>query len=221
MAVIKRQQFRAIVRTGALEKVLDLLAKEENVTAELANKDATSFMRIYNFGQQLFTYLESDSLLITPPISAEINDLLESWPSSEGSSKWVEMLDIFHDAMPRTGSEWRTLGDRRKSIGSIIYLRPEKYASYIYYHFQLQEEGLKKFNKYFIIGAHENCLFSYYEMPAIVDSWNADRILNSNNSPDNWAELMGEHFRPWSEGLNIEDPWKVMREVYSFSSHSK
>lgn len=220
MAALNRQQFRAIVRANVLEQLLSLVIKEEEAIDELVRKKAISLFKLYHFGDQLFVYLESNSLHKDVPLPQSINALLGDWPASGGNRKWVEMLDIFHDAMPRTGAPWREPNDARTSIGSIIYLRPEKYASYVYYHFQLQEEGLKKFNKYFIIGAHENCLFSYYELPAVIDSWNDDRILQSNNSPDNWAELMGEHFQPWAEGLNIEDPWKVMQEIYSFPSRN-
>jgi len=227
MSLIKRQQFRAIVQAGAVEQVQDLMKKEEDAINNLAKQNGISFLRIYNFGEQLFLYLEGASLIKSVPLPQNINNLLQDWPATKDfdnikdSVKWSEMLDIFHDAMPRNGIKWRDSDNIRTSVGSIIYLRPEKYASYVYYHFQLQEEGLKKFNKYFIIGAHENCLFSYYEIPAVIDPWNEDRLLRSNNSPDNWAELMGEHFQPWAEGLKIDDPWRVMQEVFSFPPINK
>lgn len=220
MTAINRQQFRAIVSAGALEQFLALVNHEKEGIDELVREKSISYLRLYCFGDQLFVYLESKSLHKSVPLPESINALLEDWPASRGKRIWVAMLDIFHDAMPRTEVQWREQNHARKSIGSIIYLRPEKYASYVYYHFQLQEEGFKKFNKYFIIGAHEDCLFSYHELPAVIDPWNSNRILSSNNSPANWAELMGEHFQPWPDGLNIEDPWKAMREIYAFPSRN-
>ena len=68
-----------------------------------------------------------------------------------------------------------------------------------------------------MIGAHENCLFSYQEIPAVVDITNHDRVLSTNNSPENWTELMGEHFQAWPEGLDIEKPWKAMEELFTYS----
>ena len=62
--------------------------------------------------------------------------------------------------------------------------------------------------------------FSYQEIPAVVDITNPDRVLNTNNSPENWTELMGEHFQAWPEGLDIEKPWKAMEELFTYSKVS-
>jgi L-rhamnose mutarotase len=213
-----RQLFRAKYPASQKVNLLEKLSKEEDSIRSTLKTSGVHFAKLFSFENQLFIYLESESLISHLSLGGHFDAHLESWPGLEAPRKWVEMLDIFHDSKPRGDEPWRDFSASRKSIGSIIYLRPEKYASYVFYHFQLQEEGIKKFNKYYLIGAHETCLFSYQEQPAVIDTRHEDRVLNTNLSPDNWAELMGEHFQPWPEGLNIADPWKVMEEVFSFSN---
>ena len=220
MSNIFRHQFRAKIEHASLVVFLDLIgAKRIEIERELENRKVL-ICKLFRFEDQLFVYLESENHLAQFDLPAGINQLLLDWPGQVGNRKFLRMLDIFHDAVPRSETVWREAEPNRKSVGSIVYLRPEKYCSYVFYHFQLQEEGLRKFNKYYLIGAHENCLFSYQEIPAVVDITNHDRVLNTNNSPENWTELMGEHFQAWPEGLGIEKTWKAMEELFTYSKVS-
>ncbi len=216
MLTIFRYQFRAQIRDGAGPAIIQALSAEKNQIDSELLRDAVLFLKIYQFGNQIFVYLESELQISTLNLPKSISDLLCTWPGKIQIRKSVPMMDIFHDGIPRTDAVWRASDVPRKSIGSIIYLRPEKYCSYVFYHFQLQEEGLRKFNKYYLIGAHENCLFSYQEVPAEIDSSNIGSILTTNNSPENWAELMGQHFQPWQEEAGIEIAWKAMDEIYAY-----
>ena len=219
MANIVRHQFKAKIKEGSVEHFADSLQGKK---AEIDNQLAVMrvhFFKVFQFSDLLFIYLESEITLSKFDLPSSFDGMLMDWPGESGNRKFVSMLDIFHDAIPRSESVWRDSGLPRESLGSIVYLRPEKYCSYVFYHFQLQEEGIRKFNKHYVIGAHENCLFSYQELPAVVDNTNHDRVLDTNVSPENWTELMGEHFRPWPEGLDIEKPWKSMKEIFSYSSY--
>lgn len=211
-----RHQFRSRLAISSVESFPALLQSNSEELKGLLISKEMNFVRIFQFKAEVYIYCEG----LQPVTSFDWPDSLlphfEKWPAHSGPRSSVEMMDIFHDAMPRIAEPWRAPGSVRKSVGSIIYLRPEKYASYIFYHFQLQEEGLKRFNKYFIIGANEELLFSYQELPAVVDTFDEGKILNTNNSPENWAELMAEHFAPWSEGLNVDAPWKEMELVFAF-----
>jgi len=214
-----RHQFKAKIQDGSLEVFAKLLReKDGEINSQLARLNV-GFFKLFQFNDLLFIYLESESLLSEFDFPPSFDGMLMDWPGESGNRKFVSMLDIFHDAIPRSDSVWRDSGSSRESLGSIVYLRPEKYCSYVFYHFQLQEEGIRKFNKHYVIGAHENLLFSYQELPAVIDSTNHDRVLDTNVSPENWAELMGEHFRPWPEGLDIEKPWKSMNEIFSYSTY--
>jgi len=220
MANIVRHQFKAKIKEGSVEHFADSLQGKK---AEIDNQLAVMrvhFFKVFQFSDLLFIYLESESLLAKFDFPAIFDEVLVDWPGESGTQKFVSMLDIFHDAIPRAESLWRDSGASRESLGSIVYLRPEKYCSYVFYHFQLQEEGMRKFNKHYVIGAHENCLFSYQELPAVIDTTNHDRVLSTNVSPENWAELMGQHFRPWPEGLDIDAAWKSMEEIFSYSTYS-
>ena len=218
MANIVRHQFKAKIQEGSLEVFAKLLREKNGEIDDHLAEVNVNYFKAFQFDDLLFVYLESESLLAKFDFPAIFDEMLVDWPGESGSKKFVSMLDIFHDAIPRSESVWRDSGSPRESLGSIVYLRPEKYCSYVFYHFQLQEEGIRKFNKHYVIGAHENCLFSYQELPAVIDSTNHDRVLDTNVSPENWAELMGEHFRPWPEGLDIEKPWKSMEEILSYST---
>ena len=220
MANIVRHQFKAKIQEGSLEVFAKLLReKNGEIDNHLAGMKIHLF-KVFQFSDLLFIYLESETTLAKFDLPSSFDGMLMDWPGESGNRKFVSMLDIFHDAIPRSESVWREPGPSSESLGSIVYLRPEKYCSYVFYHFQLQEEGMRKFNKHYLIGAHENCLFSYQELPAVVDKTNHDRVLDTNVSPENWAELMGEHFRPWPEGLDVDAPWKSMKEIFSYPTNT-
>lgn len=220
MANIVRHQFKAEIQEGSVERFADSLQeKKAEIDKHLAGMKI-HFFKVFQFSNLLFIYLESETTLAKFYLPSSFDGMLMDWPGEFGNRKFVSMLDIFHDAIPRSDSVWRDSESPRESLGSIVYLRPEKYCSYVFYHFQLQEEGIRKFNKHYVIGAHENCLFSYQELPADIDSTNHDRVLDTNVSPENWTELMGEHFRPWPEGLDIKKPWKSMKEIFSYSTNT-
>lgn len=220
MANIIRHQFKAQIQKGSVERMVELIQENKGEIDQHLAGMRIHFFKVFQFNDLLFIYLESETLLSKFDFPSSFDGMLTDWPGESGNRKFVSMLDIFHDAIPRSKSVWRDSGSPRESLGSIVYLRPEKYCSYVFYHFQLQEEGLRKFNKHYVIGAHENCLFSYQELPAVIDSTNHDRVLDTNVSPENWAELMGEHFRPWPEGLDIEKPWKSIKEIFSYTPYS-
>jgi hypothetical protein len=220
MANIVRHQFKAKLQEGSVERFVDSIQDKKIEIDKHFAAMKINFLKVFQFNDSLFIYFESETLLSKFDFPSTFDGMLVDWPGELGNRKFVLMLDIFHDAIPRSESVWRDSGSSRESLGSIVYLRPEKYCSYVFYHFQLQEEGIRKFNKHYVIGAHENCLFSYQELPAVVDSTNHDRVLDTYVSPENWTDLMGEHFRPWPEGLDIEKPWKSMEEIFSYTQNS-
>jgi len=221
MVMIYRHQLKARIDKGSSDAFSQILIEEKEQIAVSLRGAGINLFKLFRFDHLLFVYAESIDPLLTLELPAKVTSALIDSPGDFGDRKFVPMLDIFHDAIPRVESVWREPGAPITSLASIVYLRPEKYCSYVFYHFQLQEEGLRKFNKRYIIGALENCLFSYQELPAVIDTTNHDRVLHSNVSPENWVELMGEHFQPWPEGLDIEKPWKSMEEIFSYVAASE
>ena len=219
--MIYRHQLKARIDKGSADAFSQILIEEKEQIAASLRGAGIALFKLFRFDHLLFVYAESIDPVLTLELPAKVTSALIDSPGDFGDRKFVPMLDIFHDAIPRVESVWREPGAPITSLASIVYLRPEKYCSYVFYHFQLQEEGLRKFNKRYIIGALENCLFSYQELPAVIDTTNHDRVLHSNVSPENWVELMGEHFQPWPEGLDIEKPWKSMEEIFSYVAASE
>ena len=159
MSNLLRLQFKAIIKHASLVVVLDLIGvKRIEIERELENRKV-SICKLFRFEYQLFVYLESEDYFAQFYLPAGINQLQLDWPGQVGIRKILRMLDMYHDAVPRSETVWREAETTRRSVGSIVYLRPERYCSYVFYHFQLQEEGLHKFNIYYLIGAHVNCLF--------------------------------------------------------------
>lgn len=221
MAMIYRHQLKAHIDKGSGDSFPQILIEEKDQIAASSRGAGINLFKLFRFDHLLFVYAESADPVLILELPAKVTSALLDSPGDFGDQKFIPMLDIFHDAIPRVESVWREPGAPITSLASIVYLRPEKYCSYIFYHFQLQEEGLRKFNKRYIIGALENCLFSYQELPAVIDTTNHDRVLHTNVSPENWVELMGEHFQPWPEGLDIEKPWKSMEEIFSYVAVSE
>lgn len=219
--MIYRHQLKARINNDSVDTFSRILKEEKHQIEASLSAAGINLFKLFRFENLLFVYAESAEPVLNLELPANVTSALVDSPGDFGDHKFVPMLDIFHDAIPRVESAWREPGAPITSLGSIVYLRPEKYCSYVFYHFQLQEEGLRKFNKRYIIGALENCLFSYQELPAVIDATNHDRVLHTNVSPENWVELMGEHFQPWPEGLDIEKPWKNMEEIFSYVAASE
>lgn len=160
---------------------------------------------LFSHSNQLFLYGEYCQQEMFPDILLpSINTGLEEWPGNEQKRKWVPMIDIYHASLPQSISHWRRRSPVEERRGKLIRLKQNMLGSYIYYHFQLQEEHRETDNKYCLIGLHENYLFYYDETPFVeeVHSWQG--VMNTNNSPDNWREVMEPHFIYW-EGVDEND----------------
>ena len=106
---------------------------------------------------------------------------------------------IFVTTQPRDVEHWRRKTVVEMPFGNVVRLRPEKVSSYIFYHYQLQEERPGSGNKYGLIGLHEDLLFFYQERPSVEEKTPAPPSLNTSNTPPNWPELMNQHFAPWPD----------------------
>jgi len=149
--------------------------------------------RVFKWENNLIVYGESNS-----SIQSSIKTFLEQFGDVR------QMLDIFHD--DSLNLNWRkNAKPYEELVGSVIQLKPEKFASYVFLHFQFQEENRTKFNRTYIIGSDGVFLFSYFELPAVI-SKTVEHSLGTSNSPKNWEEVMQEHFEPWSDKPN-EKPW--------------
>ncbi|MDR6553749.1 hypothetical protein J2736_004959 [Paenibacillus qinlingensis] len=141
--------------------------------------------------------------------------LLEAWPGSFGGEHRyaVPMLDIFHDGEP----EMKEAGQSGERVGSLARLKPSKYSSYIFYHYAMQEEKPSCFNPTYLIGAHEELIFSYQERPApSFEHGVTRRKWPAPITPENWHDVMQPHFIPWSESEHGPILWETMDTILSF-----
>lgn len=81
-------------------------------------------------------------------------------------------------------------------------------SSYIFYHFQRQEEYPGEGDKYGAIYIIENMLIMYLEQPTEKDEVEYEGLLKTQNTPKElWGQLMSEHFIAWENG---EKKWQTL-----------
>jgi len=111
------------------------------------------------------------------------------------------MIDVFHFNEPASCGHWLRKEPVERRVGRVAHLNPEMAASYIYFHYQLQEERVFLGPKYEIIAMHENLLFGYQEFPAVVEEPVLPGKLSTTGTPTNWNDSrMDIHFQPWEDG---------------------
>lgn len=125
----------------------------------------------------------------------------------------IPMIDVFHDGMPEDAESWRGNHPIDDRVGSIARLKSEMVSSYVYYHYQKQEESPNSFNQTYLIGLQGRLLFSYHELPARVSSNKHQGLLTTKNSPDNWHEVMYPHFDLWEESIEAQQIWRKMERL--------
>lgn len=171
---------------------------------------------IFTKGSGVFVYLEAASESCEWEWPKAGRDLLETWPGWGSEKRYaVPMLDIYHDGEPEIREARHDSGSER--LGMLARLKPSKYSSYIFYHYAMQEEKPNCFNPTYIIGAHEEFIFSYYEHPSpSFENGATRRTWPAVITPENWHDVMQPHFIPWSESEQGMVLWEKMNNLLSF-----
>ncbi|MDQ0897879.1 MULTISPECIES: hypothetical protein [unclassified Paenibacillus] len=147
---------------------------------------------------------------------------LEKWPtepdhdvySSETMHRLaIPMIDVFHDGLSENTDFWSGSRSVEERVGSIARLKPEMASSYIFYHYQKQEESPDSFNSTYMIGSFGRFLFSYHELPSRISTRKRQGLLTTKHSPDNWHEVMLPHFEPWKEAPDEKQFWRKMERL--------
>jgi len=153
-------------------------------------------------------YFESENSNINP------DDIVSENMIPHPSGKiWNMMLDVFHYSKPLSKEHWKRKIENKKPIFQVIYLKPEMVSSYIFYHYQYQEERPGEYDKYGVIFIHGNLLVMYLETPEEKETEHYDGKLSTNNTPTNWAELMTEHFASWED---FEGEWREIKMITNY-----
>ncbi|RTE10693.1 hypothetical protein [Paenibacillus whitsoniae] len=208
--------YRAQVKKGGAVNFVSALTASAGQWERELREQGVNTVAVFAKEGSLFLYLEAvGEQAVAWQWPAPCLVLLEEWPGADGGHRHtVPMMPIYRDGEPPNAR--RT--DAHERLGSLARLRPEMYSSYIFYHFALQEEKPYGFNPTYAIGAHEELIFSYHELPAPVFEPGAARhawpesVLPSTN----WHALMESHFQLWPGGDQGPVPWEKMNLIYCF-----
>jgi len=157
------------------------------------------------FNDKIFMYFESENSNINPE-----DIVCENMMPYPNGKLWKQMMDIFHYSKPLSNAHWKRKIENKKPIFQVIYLKPEMVSSYIFYHYQYQEERPGECDKYGAIFINGNLLVMYLETPEENEMEQYRGKLTTNNTPTNWAELMTEHFAPWED---FEGEWRQIKNL--------
>jgi hypothetical protein len=216
MNSIHRSVYRAQIRPGQEAAALARLKSQADTF--ILGQDIGELMTIslFRWGVHLFAYWESIGQAVTADtLFREMSALLESWPGAATPRTFVPMLDIFHWQEPADVEHWRRKAPIDRISGRLARLNPALVSSYIFYHYQLQEERPGSVDKYGLISLHENLIFFYQELPAIVEEPAIRGKLITTNTPDHWHDVMFPHFVLWDDVAPGQEIWREMEMVLS------
>lgn len=206
---MQRRIYRAVLIEGKEKEAIERLKAAKQKLVALSERGDIECPSIFRYGKQIFMYFEFSKTEVSPEaIFTEATAYLEQWPGLEKNRKWVLMHDIFHYQAPQNHEEWRRKTKVEMPWGRVIRLKPEMISSYIFYHYQYQEEKPGDGDKFGIIGIHEDLLFFYCEYPTYLEKPTYKGSFDTTNTPLGWGELMGKHFLDWPDASSNDDNWR-------------
>ncbi len=176
---------------------------------KLLPSDSYRNVSLHQFRDLAFLYFESDAEAANP--EALCNENLKPFPDG---ALWFAMPDIFHYAEPQSAEHWERKNKNYTPELKINRLHHQKVASYIFHHFQLQEERPRPCKiKYSSIYIYGDYIVMYFEKPDEIDELDYPGLLTTQNSPnDIWGTLMDEHFLGWED---YPMPWRPTELIAS------
>ncbi len=209
---VQRLVFRGQMHPGREKTLQAALPNLQTTLAQRVAADDILTLSLFTWHQQIFLYYECPGAPIAPiDLVGDINSTLA--PSA--SRIWAPMMDIFHFNRPQSLEHWRRDLPPEACTARVVYLRPEMVSSYIFLHYQMQEEKPGGGDKYGQISLHENLLFFYLEQPATNEDAQHKGQLKTKQTPPNWHEVMFPHFQPWgdTEGEELWRPIELLCSV--------
>ncbi len=209
---VQRLVFRGQIHPGREKTLQAALPNLQTTLAQRVAADDILTLSLFTWHQHIFLYYECPGDSIAPiDLVGDINSTLA--PSA--SRVWAPMMDIFHFNRPQSLEHWRRDPPPEACTARVVYLRPEMVSSYIFLHYQMQEEKPGGGDKYGQISLHENLLFFYLEQPATNEAAQHEGQLKTKQTPPNWHEVMFPHFQPWydTEGEELWRPIELLCSV--------
>lgn len=211
--------YRAQMNRGAGESAPAALRGNAGRLQEYLQNEEIMTLSVFRWERNLFAYYECMGRDIPPEeLFGGLSAQLSEWPGQDEPRRWVPMADIYHACEPASAEWWKRKQPVKRAFATLNRLRPEMLSSYIFYHFQYQEEKPGDWAKYASIFLHENLMFFYQEDPdgPVVSPLRGR--LTTANTPDGWQELMCRHFLPWEDDPEMKKPWMEIEQVLHVSS---
>jgi len=201
--MIRRIAYTAWIKEEMQDGIISKLSSYKS-------RDDIYTISVFQFRRKLFFYAECIDTEVEPSdIIPYIDEYLEVSPNGK---MWSKMYDIFHYSKPIEDEKWKRK-EKTTPYAMLNRVNPDMLSSYIFYHFQYQEERPGDGNKYGSIFMDGNLLFFYLEEPEIIEEVSYKGLLNTCNSPASWEELMMQHFIPWED---TESVWrKDVKLIYN------
>ena len=214
---MKRMLYRAQIKACGKKE----LTQEKLMTCIpdlnlLIQKEKIMKISAHRLGDFLFIYYETIDEVIPPDqLFGSLESELLPWPGMEYERYFIPMIEIFHYNKPLNNEHWERKQKEFAPYVRIAYIKPDMMASYIYYHFQFQEEKPGGGDKYGIIGMHENLLCFYMEKPFTIEEPSYKGALKTHNTPENWKGAMIPHFIGWTDAPPGQELWKETENLIS------
>lgn len=197
---MQRFTYRAWVKRGEENTVERICREIPGNLVDLFNNGFILSTRMFRWGNNLFVYYECTGRQYMPEeLFPAMGCFLEDWPGEAQEGKWIRMMDIYHCVEPVSAEHWRRKEPVRSVSAKLMRLKPEMLSSYIFYHWQYQEEKPGDWCKYCSIYLHENLTIMFTEEPDPPEVPPYKGKLDTSNTPGNWAELMYSHCIPWDD----------------------
>jgi len=215
LKTIYRNLYHAVLKDESKKDIRNIVLKESSIIKKQQDQGQLVTITLFRYLENLFLYDECVGKVISPShLLPSLDERLYSWPG-KAQEKWTPMSDIFHGSEPLDSEQWQREQKVEDHVARIGFIKPEKIASYIYYHYQIQEEQPPHMlvNKYNLIGLSQNVLFLYDERPATKGDLSYQGSLNTSNTPKNWEtwqQIMRSHFFLWDDFPEFLRPCEVL-----------
>jgi len=207
---MKRFIYRGLMKESEILNINGYIENNKKRIMKLVDGKLLMTISIFSLFKNILVYYECmDEEIRLSDMFPGLDNYLEAWPDKPEEKYWVRMMDVFHVTEPSGNENWKRTLPVERRIGRLGRLKPEMVSSYIFYHFQLQEEHFLKDNKYMLIGLNDNLLFLYEEIPNAEADFQYEGKLKTKNSPLDWDGLMRPHFMMWE---NIKGPENILPE---------
>ncbi|MEI7027770.1 hypothetical protein [Paenibacillus sp. y28] len=212
---MKRFIYRAQLKPGQEEAGVQKLLSDPAPQQHIHNGNLM-LIGAFRWERNVFLYYECIGEALTPEeLFSTAGHDLEDWPGRPEKRKWILMVDVFHFNEPASREHWLRKSPVERRVGRVAHLKPEMIASYVYYHYQLQEERAFLGDKYEIIAMHENLMFGYQEFPKVIEEPVLPKKLATSGTPENWEDSrMDLHFQPWEDGHLFFKPVETIFTLY-------